>query len=80
MVPKSVVYAYYLPLALWLRKQVAIGKKDGKPGAVCVALSIPQGGGKTSLSNCLESALFSALGLKTAVISYDDLYLTYADQ
>jgi len=37
----AVVYEYYLPLALWLRKQVAQGKKAGAEGAVCVALSIP---------------------------------------
>ena len=59
---------------------MAQGKRAGVAGAVCVALSIPQGGGKTSLSNCLESALFNGLGIKTAVISYDDLYLTNEDQ
>lgn len=32
------------------------------------------------MSNCLESALFKGLGIKTAVISYDDLYLTNEDQ
>jgi pantothenate kinase-related protein Tda10 len=48
------------------------------PGAVCIGLSIPQGGGKTTISGCLESALLY-LGIKTGVVSYDDFYLTNKD-
>ena len=42
-------------------------------------MSIPQGGGKTTISGCLETALV-VLGIKTGVVSYDDFYLTYEDQ
>jgi len=39
-------------------------------------MSIPQGGGKTTISNCLESAM-ACLNIKTGVISYDDIYHTH---
>ena len=74
------VLLYYIPIALWLEKQVSLGKKNGEKGAVCIALSVPQGGGKTSLTNVMEQVLFDTIGVKTAVISYDDLYLTFEDQ
>ena len=42
-------------------------------------MSIPQGGGKTTLARCLEVALAEVLGIRTAVVSYDDFYLTYEE-
>jgi D-glycerate 3-kinase len=45
---------------------------------VFIGISIPQGGGKTTLSNCLESAM-QVLNINTGVISYDDLYHTHED-
>jgi len=39
----NVIDTYYLPIALWLEKQVRLGKADpkSKGAAVCVGLSIP---------------------------------------
>jgi len=42
-------------------------------------LSIPQGGGKTTICECLEVAL-PTIGIKVGVVSYDDFYLTNAEQ
>ena len=39
----------------------------------CVGLSIPQGGGKTTVAGCLQACLKQH---KIAVVSYDDFYLT----
>ena len=64
---------------MWLQNQQNLGKANNKPGAVCVALSIPQGGGKTSLSSCMEVVLRDQFNINTATISYDDFYLTYDD-
>ena len=73
------VLCYYLPVAIWLERQVKIGKRDGKTGAVCVGFTIPQGGGKTTITNCLMVAM-KALNVKTAVVSIDDFYYTYNQQ
>jgi D-glycerate 3-kinase len=84
------ILTFYIPVALWLYQQVQIGKKvelcnltgeyvSSLENAVCVGLSIPQGGGKTTISECLEVALLE-LGIKAGVVSYDDFYLTYEDQ
>lgn len=70
---------YYIPISLWLIYQIDLGRKDGKEGPVVVGVSIPQGGGKTTMTNCLEAAL-KVIDLKTVVVSYDDFYLTYKDQ
>lgn len=82
------ILTFYIPIALWLEQQVRTGKKvdpvtgeyaSSLENAVCVGLSIPQGGGKTTISSCLETALLE-LDIKTGVVSYDDFYLTYEDQ
>lgn len=82
------ILTFYIPVALWLYQQVQIGKKvdpltgeyaSSLENAVCVGLSIPQGGGKTTISGCLEVALLE-LGIQAGVVSYDDFYLTYEDQ
>lgn len=78
---------FYVPVAIWIEKQVADGKNCGiqEDGLDCgstalvIGLSIPQGGGKTTISGCLESAL-KVLNINTGVVSYDDFYLTYEDQ
>lgn len=77
------VLEYYVPVALWLEEQARIGKKnesqDNHAGATCVGFSIPQGGGKTTLADCMMVALKS-VGLSVGVVSYDDFYLTHRDQ
>ena len=77
-IKKTRVLTYYLPIALWLEQQVKLGKKDKSQGAVCVGLSVPQGGGKTTISDCLE-VVMKTLDIKTGVVSYDDFYMTYED-
>ena len=57
------------------------GRSGGEEGkALCLAMSIPQGGGKTTLAKSLEVALRDVLGIRTAIVSYDDFYLTYEEQ
>ena len=72
------ILEFYIPIALWLEEQVLEGKEDESEGAVCVGMSLPQGGGKTTLSNCMVSAM-ATLNIKTAVVSYDDFYKTHAE-
>ena len=38
------------------------------------------GSGKTAMFTCLEKAMLKAMGIRVAVVSYDDFYLTNADQ
>mmetsp|Transcript_12236 Transcript_12236/g.20595 ORF Transcript_12236/g.20595 Transcript_12236/m.20595 type:complete len:265 (-) Transcript_12236:260-1054(-) len=80
------VLQYYLPVTLWLYEQVLLLKKvrpqddpDARLGAICVGICLPQGGGKTTITGVLQSAL-NDLGLKTEIVSYDDFYLTYKEQ
>jgi len=70
---------YYIPIVLWLENKVRTrSDKDGP--ALCVGISIPQGGGKTTLTSCFEKALNEACNLNTAGISIDDFHLTHEEQ
>jgi pantothenate kinase-related protein Tda10 len=69
---------YYIPISLWLIYQIDLGKKNGQKGPVVVGVSIPQGGGKTTMTSCLEAAL-KVIDITTVVVSFDDFYLTYDD-
>lgn len=71
------VMLQYVPLSLWMMEQISLGKKANDDGAVCVGLSIPQGGGKSTLTNFFEKSMYDALQVNTAVVSYDDFYLTH---
>ena len=78
----TVIDELYLPLTQWILAQFALGKRNTKTSSttVCIGLSIPQGGGKTTLTTCLEKALKQQFGINTVVVSYDDFYLTHEDQ
>lgn len=72
------VYQYYLPVYLWCASQLTAHKKNGK-GPLVLGISAPQGCGKSTLCEQLES-LFEFNGLKAASVSIDDFYLTRDDQ
>ena len=66
------VLEYYTPIALYLVHQRSLLSE--KP--LVVGLSIPQGGGKTTLADCLKSAL-KDINLNVVSISIDDFYSTH---
>lgn len=72
------VYQYYLPVYLWCASQLAEHKKEHK-GPMVLGISAPQGCGKSTLCEQLES-LFEYNGFKAASVSIDDFYLTREDQ
>ncbi|RMX70274.1 hypothetical protein DD238_000070 [Peronospora effusa] len=72
---------YYLPMFRWTTEVVeAVQKKQGGiKRCVCIGLSCPQGGGKTTTSMYMQNAL-SLMGKKCAVMSLDDVYWKYEQQ
>ena len=70
------VFDLYLPVFYWCRGVVA-GGAAGTPAVVFV--SAPQGCGKTTLCDALVE-LFRTKGQAGAALSYDDFYLTHAEQ
>lgn len=71
-IQKNRVFQYYLPIVIWIQKQM-------KEGPLVVGISAPQGCGKSTLVECLIK-VFSDLGKKAASVSIDDFYLTREDQ
>ncbi|KAG2766679.1 hypothetical protein PC116_g955 [Phytophthora cactorum] len=72
---------YYLPMFSWTTEVVEAAQKkqgDGKR-CVCIGLSCPQGGGKTTASMYMQEAL-ALMGKKCAVMSLDDVYWKYEQQ
>jgi len=76
------VFELYLPLYFWIRRQVATPEKKSPPekktSPLIVGLHCPQGGGKTTMCEVLET-LFAREGLTCVVASIDDFYLGHAD-
>ncbi|CEG50459.1 Predicted kinase [Plasmopara halstedii] len=72
---------YYIPMFKWTIEVVeAVQKKQGDAKhCVCVGISCPQGGGKTTLSVFMQEAL-AFVGKKCAVMSMDDVYWKYDQQ
>ncbi|KAF4028681.1 putative ATP-dependent kinase TDA10 [Phytophthora infestans] len=72
---------YYLPMFSWTTEVVeAAQKKQGDAKhCVCIGLSCPQGGGKTTASMYMQEAL-ALMGKKCAVMSLDDVYWKYEQQ
>jgi hypothetical protein len=72
---------YYLPMFRWTTEVVeAVQKKQGDAKrCVCIGLSCPQGGGKTTASMYMQDAL-ALMGKKCAVMSLDDVYWKYEEQ
>ena len=75
------LFGFYVPVALWLEQQHLAGKTSGSGsgGAVCVGMSLPQGGGKTTLADAMVAGM-GAVGISTGVVSIDDFYLTHHEQ
>ena len=81
------VYKYYVPAYLWcvgrLEKHRHEKRANERPNAktrpLCVALTAPQGCGKTTLVAAL-AFLFENNGVAAASASVDDFYLTGAEQ
>lgn len=74
------VYQYYLPVYLWCASQLEehIISKKRSDGPLVLGISAPQGCGKSTLCEQLES-LFEFTGHRAASISIDDFYLTRDD-
>ena len=81
------VYKYYVPAYLWCvgrlekhrHEKRASERPKTKTRPLCVALTAPQGCGKTTLVAALEF-LFEKNGVAAASASIDDFYLTGAEQ
>lgn len=83
------VYRYYVPAYLWCvgrlekhrreKKKRANERPNARARPLCVALTAPQGCGKTTLVAAL-SFLFEQNGVAAASASIDDFYLTGAEQ
>jgi D-glycerate 3-kinase len=81
------VYKYYVPAYLWCvgrlekhrHEKRASERPKTKTRPLCVALTAPQGCGKTTLVAALEF-LFEKNGVAAASASVDDFYLTGAEQ
>ncbi|CAH0477046.1 unnamed protein product [Peronospora belbahrii] len=72
---------YYLPMFCWTTEVLeAVQKRQGGDRrCVCIGLSCPQGGGKTTASMYMQEAL-TLMGKKCAVMSLDDVYCKYEQQ
>jgi pantothenate kinase-related protein Tda10 len=66
---------WYLPLA----DHVA-ALRTAKAGPLCVGIQGPQGAGKSTLTQLLARVLTDVAGLRVAVLSIDDLYLTRSER
>eukprot|EP01023_Acetabularia_acetabulum_P043948 TRINITY_DN4400_c0_g1_i4.p1 TRINITY_DN4400_c0_g1~~TRINITY_DN4400_c0_g1_i4.p1 ORF type:complete len:392 (-),score=58.34 TRINITY_DN4400_c0_g1_i4:191-1366(-) len=76
------VYHYYLPICMWLLKQLEQHKKENGENptpTMMVGMSAPQGCGKSTLVEQLYE-LFQSEGLRTVTFSLDDFYLTHKGQ
>eukprot|EP00889_Picochlorum_renovo_P000629 jgi/Picre1/27659/NNA_000623.t1 len=73
------VYQYYLPVCVWCESQLTEHKKKNKSGPLVLGISAPQGCGKSTLCEQLES-VFQYLGLTAASVSIDDFYHTRKNQ
>eukprot|EP00210_Caulerpa_lentillifera_P008624 g8227.t1 len=71
-VQKNRVFQYYLPIVIWIQKQL-------QSGPLVLGISAPQGCGKSTLVECLIN-VFRDLGKRAASVSIDDFYLTREDQ
>ena len=67
------VQEYYTPIALYLLWQKSIF-----PHTLIVGLSLPQGGGKTTLSNCMKDVC-RAVNICVETVSIDDFYLPHSE-
>lgn len=67
------VQEYYMPIALYLLWQNSL-----TPHTLTVGLSLPQGGGKTTLSRCMKEVC-RAVNLHVETVSIDDFYLPHSE-
>lgn len=67
---------YAAPVALWIAAQC---KHSPARTPLFVGLNGPQGAGKSTLADRVARGL-AAIGVRTAVVSVDDFYLTHAEQ
>lgn len=75
------IYEYYLPVYVWCetqRKEHVSHQRKGRKAPLVLGISAPQGCGKSTLCEQLES-LFEYKGLRAASVSIDDFYLTRED-
>ena len=68
--------SFAAPVALWIAAQC---KRSAERAPLFVGLNGPQGAGKSTLAARVARGL-AAIGLRAAVVSVDDFYLTHAEQ
>jgi D-glycerate 3-kinase len=68
---------YYLPVYCYLRHLL---KNKNHDGPLMVGISAPQGSGKTTLTDLMQTLLKEQEGVDATVMSLDDFYLTAEDQ
>ena len=70
-------YHLYLPLYFWCERVVHAARAEdgGAARPVAIALSAPQGCGKTTLVEFLVELFAAHAGLRCAAVSFDDFYL-----
>jgi D-glycerate 3-kinase len=73
------VYHLYLPVYFWIKETIIGMRSSNGKQPLMVGISAPQGCGKTTITNLLIEYLV-ADGLTCTAVSFDDFYLTGADQ
>lgn len=73
------MYQYYLPIYLWLQRQLQEHKKTHPDTPLFVGMSAPQGSGKTTICEELQH-LLTKEGYQGVFASLDDFYLSYDNQ
>jgi D-glycerate 3-kinase len=69
----SLITGFYVPMAAWVAEHV-------QGSTVVLGINGAQGTGKSTLARLLQRLLVAIAGLRPAVLSLDDLYLTAAER
>lgn len=69
----SLIAEFYVPMAIWLSEHV-------QDGTLVFGLNGAQGTGKSTLARLLKVLLERIYGLRVAILSLDDLYLTASER
>lgn len=76
---RSRIFQYYLPVSMWILRELEKHRSSGSKTPLVVGLTAPQGCGKTTIVECLHG-VFKGEDIRSASVSIDDFYLTRKDQ
>lgn len=76
---KHLIDHTYVPIFQWINDLLDRNHSSEHHKCTVIGLSCVQGGGKTTACSILKAG-FNAIGKKCAVISLDDVYMSYTDQ